>query len=146
MRVYLDVCCLNRPFDDRTQDRIHLEAEAILTILKYIEKKQWWMINSDAIIYEVNKIPDPERKTKVQFTLSNTNDYVQINEQILRRAKQIQQLGVKSFDALHIACAEAAQADIFLTTDDKLLKKVHQFVDKIKVKVNNPLNWIREVI
>ena len=146
MRVYLDVCCLNRPFDDRTQDRIHLEAEAILTILKYIEKKQWWMINSDAIIYEVNKIPDPERKTKVQFTLSNTNDYVQINEQILRRAKQIQQLGVKSFDALHIACPEAAQADIFLTTDDKLLKKVHQFVDKIKVKVNNPLNWIREVI
>ena len=146
MRVYLDVCCLNRPFDDRTQDRIHLEAEAILTILKYIEKKQWSMINSDAIIYEVNKIPDPERKTKVQFTLSNTNDYVQINEQILRRAKQIQQLGVKSFDALHIACAEAAQADIFLTTDDKLLKKVHQFVDKIKVKVNNPLNWIREVI
>jgi len=146
MRVYLDVCCLNRPFDDRTQDRIHLEAEAILTILKYIEKKQWLMINSDAILYEVNKIPDPERKTKVQFTLSNTNDYVQINEQILRRAKQIQQLGVKSFDALHIACAEAAQADIFLTTDDKLLKKVHQFVDKIKVKVNNPLNWIREVI
>ena len=141
MRVYLDVCCLNRPFDDRTQDRIHLEAEAILTILKYIEKKQWWMINSDAIIYEVNKIPDPERKTKVQFTLFNAKDYVQINEQILRRAKQIQQLGVKSFDALHIACAEAAQADIFLTTDDKLLKKVQQFVDKIKVKVNNPLNW-----
>ncbi len=146
MRVYLDVCCLNRPFDDQTQDRIHLEAEAILTILKYIEKKQWSMINSDAILYEVNKIPDPERKTKVQFTLSNADDYVQINEQILRRAKQIQQLDVKSFDALHIACAEAAQADIFLTTDDKLLKKIHQFVDKIKVKVNNPLNWIREVI
>lgn len=104
------------------------------------------MINSDAILYEVNKIPDPERKTKVQFTLFNAKDYVQINEQILRRAKQIQQLGVKSFDALHIACAEASQADIFLTTDDKLLKKVQQFIDKIKVKVNNPLNWIREVI
>lgn len=124
MRIYLDVCCLNRPFDDQTQDRIHLEAEAVLTILKYIEKKRWSMINSDAILYEVNKIPDPERKTKVQFTLFNAKDYVQINEQILRRAKQIQQLGVKSFDALHIACAEASQADIFLTTDDKLLKKV----------------------
>lgn len=146
MRIYLDVCCLNRPFDDQTQDRIHLEAEAVLTILKYIEKKRWSMINSDAILYEVNKIPDPERKTKVQFTLFNAKDYVQINEQILRRAKQIQQLGVKSFDALHIACAEASQADIFLTTDDKLLKKVQQFIDKIKVKVNNPLNWIREVI
>jgi hypothetical protein len=26
-RIYLDVCCLNRPFDDQTQARIHLEAE-----------------------------------------------------------------------------------------------------------------------
>ncbi|MBE2197400.1 MAG: hypothetical protein IAE79_02240 [Anaerolinea sp.] len=27
MRVYLDVCCLNRPFDDQSQERIQLEAE-----------------------------------------------------------------------------------------------------------------------
>lgn len=146
MRIYLDVCCLNRPFDDQTQGRIHLEAEAVLTILEYIEKKQWLMINSDAILYEVNKIPDPERKIKVRLSLSNANDYVEINGPILERAKQIQKLGVKSYDALHIACAEAAKADIFLTTDDKLLKKMRQFNDKINVKVDNPLNWIKEVL
>ena len=146
MRIYLDVCCLNRPFDDQTQGRIHLEAEAVLTILEYIETKQWLMINSDAILYEVNKIPDPERKIKVQLTLSDADDYVQISEPILDRAKQIQQLGVKSYDALHIACAEAAKADIFLTTDDKLLKKMRQFNDRINVKVDNPLNWIKEVL
>jgi hypothetical protein len=32
-RIYLDVCCLNRPFDDQRQDRIRLEAEAIERIL-----------------------------------------------------------------------------------------------------------------
>ena len=69
-----------------------------------------------------------------------------LNRPLLSRAKQIQQLGVKSYDALHIACAEVAQVDIFLTTDDKLLKIIRQFADKIKLKVNNPLNWIREVI
>ena len=146
MRIYLDVCSLNRPFDDQMQDRIHLESEAVLTILKYIEKKQWSMINSDAILYEVNKIPDPERRIKVQLTLSNADDYVPINEPILERAKQIQQLGVQSYDALHIACAEATPADIFLTTDDKLLKRIRRFKGKVKVKVDNPLNWIKEVL
>jgi len=34
MLVYLDVCCLNRPFDDQSQDRIHLESEAVLLILE----------------------------------------------------------------------------------------------------------------
>ena len=144
MKIYLDVCCLNRPFDDQTQDRIHLESEAILTILKYIEKKQWTMINSETILYEINKIPDPERRIKVQLTLSDAHDYIQISEPILERAKQIQQFGVRSYDALHIACAEAAEADVFLTTDDKLLNRMRQFIDKIKVKVDNPLNWIKE--
>ena len=51
MRIYLDVCCLNRPFDDQRQDRIHLESEAVLTILKHIESGKWKLISSDAIIY-----------------------------------------------------------------------------------------------
>ncbi len=28
-RIYLDACCLNRPFDDQTQPRIALETQAI---------------------------------------------------------------------------------------------------------------------
>ncbi len=32
-QIYLDVCCLNRPFDDQRQDRIRLEADAVLLIL-----------------------------------------------------------------------------------------------------------------
>jgi hypothetical protein len=30
LRIYLDACCLNRPFDDQTQERIRLESEAVL--------------------------------------------------------------------------------------------------------------------
>jgi len=30
MRIYLDMCCFNRPYDDQTQTRIHLEAERFL--------------------------------------------------------------------------------------------------------------------
>jgi len=27
MKIYLDVCCLNRPFDDQVQDRVRLELK-----------------------------------------------------------------------------------------------------------------------
>ncbi|CAG1022686.1 Antitoxin YefM [Methylococcales bacterium] len=47
MKIYLDACCLNRPYDDQTQDRIHLESEAILTIFKHIEAGDWeWIVSS----------------------------------------------------------------------------------------------------
>ena len=35
--IYLDVCCLNRPFDDWSYDRNRLEGEAVITILKQIK-------------------------------------------------------------------------------------------------------------
>jgi len=41
VRIYLDVCCLNRPFDDQTQDRIHLESEAVILILKRVRSGNW---------------------------------------------------------------------------------------------------------
>jgi len=30
MKYYFDNCCFNRPYDDQTQERIHLESESIL--------------------------------------------------------------------------------------------------------------------
>ncbi|CCI31850.1 hypothetical protein MICAI_2180007 [Microcystis sp. T1-4] len=41
------------------------------------------------------------------------------------------QLGFKFYDALHLAFAEAGGADIFLTTDDRLLRKAQQYRDLI---------------
>ena len=145
-KIYLDVCCLNRPFDDQTQDRIRLETEAIVTILKYVELGKISLINSDAILYEISKIPNLERKEKVFSLISKAQMYIEFNQKILDRAKEIQKLGIKSYDALHVACAEEAESDIFLTTDDKLLKKLKRNKLKIKVKVDNPLNWIIGVI
>jgi hypothetical protein len=33
MRIYLDMCCLKRPFDDQSQPGIRLETEAVLALL-----------------------------------------------------------------------------------------------------------------
>jgi hypothetical protein len=45
-RIYLDACCLNRPFDDQTQPRIFLETQAVLTIVKQCQFAQWHLITS----------------------------------------------------------------------------------------------------
>lgn len=47
MKVYMDVCCLCRPFDDRTQDRIRIESEAVLTILGRCNE-DWILFGSDS--------------------------------------------------------------------------------------------------
>jgi hypothetical protein len=146
MKIYLDVCCLNRPFDDQTQDRIHLESEAILTILKYVEAGVWDLINSDAIAYEISKIPDNERRRKVHLMISKANIKQKSDTSIKLRAKEIQKLGINAYDSFHVASAEFGKADIFLSTDDKLLNKLKKYAGKINIKTANPLAWIKEVI
>ena len=69
MKIYFDVCCLNRPYDDQTQDRIHLETEAIMIILKHIESKEWNWLSSGVINYEIAKTSDEERNTVCNFWL-----------------------------------------------------------------------------
>ena len=36
LKIYLDMCCFNRPYDNQTQPRIHFEAAAKLTIQSLI--------------------------------------------------------------------------------------------------------------
>ncbi|GAB1538778.1 hypothetical protein NUACC21_14420 [Scytonema sp. NUACC21] len=54
--IYLDVCCLNRPFDDLTQTRICLEAEAILSILQHCERGEWQLVGSEVIDLDVQEL------------------------------------------------------------------------------------------
>jgi hypothetical protein len=45
-KIYLDTCCLNRPFDDETQDRIRLEAEAVGLILAHFQAGDWELLRN----------------------------------------------------------------------------------------------------
>jgi len=39
LKIYLDNCCYNRPFDVLTQERLRLESEAIVAIVKPIKSE-----------------------------------------------------------------------------------------------------------
>ena len=64
----------------------------------------------------------------------------------MKRTQQLETLGFHPFDALHLACAESGRADVFLTTDDRLLRLASRFSDQLHVRVENPLTWLKEVI
>ena len=147
MKIYFDVCCLNRPYDDQTQDRIHLETEAIMIILKHIELKEWEWISSGVVNYEIAKTTDEERKFRLQFLVRRATEFISVDQKIYNRAKEIQQeLGIKAYDALHIASAEEGKADIFLSTDDKIIKASKRNTEAIKVEIENPLIWLQRGI
>jgi len=144
MRIYMDVCCLNRPFDDLSQDRIYLEAEAVLSIISHCEKGEWTLIASGIIDYELSKLPDVDRLEQIQTLYSTAYEWIQLTEQSVQRAAFFQQHGLKSFDSLHLAVAEANEVDVFLTTDDHLLH-VAGTMDLV-IKAANPVTWLMEVM
>jgi len=145
-RVYLDVCCWNRPFDDQRPERIRLEAEAVLLILGRCEAGAWQWLSSAVVEEEVNHTPSSERRSRVRQMLSGAHGTVALTDVAISRAQELKALGFRTYDALHLACAEQAPVDIFLTTDDRVLRIATRHTAQLQVRVANPLAWLLEVI
>jgi predicted nucleic acid-binding protein len=144
-RIYLDVCCLNRPFDEQNQLRIRLETEAILAILEQCEANRWKLISSSALTAEIEQIKDVEQQKQVQIALSIAQIRVLEGHPLQGRTLELVKLGFSFYDAAHIASAEKARADVLLSTDDRLVRKARRLSGKIAVKADNPLNWLAEI-
>lgn len=143
-KVYLDACCLNRPFDDQTQDRVRLESEAVLLILNHIQQGHLDWTGSRTLEYEIGKGPDPERRERVQALLDFATDVIEVGRQEAERSDALKQLGFHAVDALHVACAESAACDVLLTTDDRLLRTAQRNAAHLTVRCANPIDWLRE--
>ncbi len=122
MKIYLDACCLNRPFDDQRQARVRLEAEAISLILQKLHQHEWEWIGSDVLAYELGQTEDIERKERLLFLAGQSHQVVEMTEKILTRADKLEASGFDSYDAIHLASADQAKVDVFLTTDDNMQK------------------------
>src|SRR3972149_8733722 len=104
MRIYLDLCVYNRPFDDQGQPRQdfrHTEG-------------------GDKICWLFRKMEN--------------------------RAKEIEKFGIMAIDALHIACAEMAKADFFVTCDDLLVRKGMANKERLKVKIIGLMEFLAKEV
>lgn len=142
MRVYLDNCCFNRPFDDQSQARVRIEAEAKLEIQQRIKDKKIELAWSYILDYENQANPFEERRDVV--TRWKTVAVVNVEETaaIVQQAREIADRGLRAKDALHIACAIAAGCNFFLTTDDVIVKRMKGFA---RITAMNPTQFIVEV-
>ena len=139
LKVYLDTCCYNRPYDDQTQLRINLEAQAKLYIQKLIVDGKLDLIYSFISVYENSQNPFSIRKNAIFDFFSNAVIYIdETNVDVIKnRAEEIMKTGIKTKDALHVSCAIEAKADYFVTTDIRLLK-----CSSNEVKIINPIDLI----
>jgi len=144
MRIYLDVCCLCRPFDDQSQDRIRLETEAIVTLLKHCLSGGWIFAASRAIDYELSNIKDVDKLKDVHKIYALSGQRLLIDDRIEKRSNILQGQGLSFFDSLHLALAEAYEYDVLLTTDDDFIALAKKI--PLAVRVENPAVWLLEVL
>jgi len=146
MKIYLDACCLNRPFDDQRQARVRLEAEAISLILQKLHQREWEWIGSDVLVYELGQTEDVERKERLLLLAGQSHQVVAMTEKILTQAEKLVTSGFDSYDAIHLASAENAKVDVFLTTDDNMQKIANRNKKMFSFVVVNPVTWLEEVL
>jgi len=143
MKLYLDVCCLCRLFDDHSNTRVRLEAEAVLSILKRCSR-DWELVTSTAVLYEIGLISDSCRRSQALRLLQRACETIRVDDILLSRAEELETLGVMGMDSVHIACSEKAGA-ILLTTDDDLVRIMKKNTLRISIPADNPLHWLMEV-
>ena len=144
MRIYLDCCSLQRPFDNKSQPRIAVEAEAVLVILALCESGRLNLISSDALLFEIGRIPDQDRKDDALAILKIAKEDLDITLEIENLARRLGASGLKPLDALHLAFASDSKVDYFCTCDDKFSKKAKS-LSGLNTKVVTPTELVMEL-
>jgi hypothetical protein len=142
MKIYLDNCCFNRPFDDQSQLRILLESEAKLRIQENIRSGIFELVWSYILDYENSQNPFRERREQIIKWRTYSDEDIEESEDVLNIASMIMKHGIKKMDSLHLACAMKANTDYFLTTDDGVIKKATLIQN---IQIVDPIGFIKEV-
>ncbi|HSI88096.1 MAG TPA: PIN domain-containing protein [Pyrinomonadaceae bacterium] len=117
----------NRPFDDQSLERVQRETVATIEILERIRKGNLELVWSYINEYENVQNPFLENSRAIGLWRERANAIVVESPRLLRNAYNLVELGVRALDALHVASAVEGNAALFLSTDDKLLRKLSVF-------------------
>jgi hypothetical protein len=141
--VYLDVCCLKRPFDDQRASRVQLETSAVAA--DQAEHRLIGLVRSPAHLLENEKNPREDRRLAAALWLQGASISAGLSDGAASLARALEALGFGALDALHAAFAEAAGADWLATTDDRLLALGKKHRDHLAVSIVNPVRQLEEL-
>ena len=140
MKIYLDNCCYNRPFDDQSQLRVHVEALSKMKIQKDITEGTHKLVTSIVLDFENSKNRDETSSGKIQMFMDTwKSEYIDEKTfaNLIPSREEIKAEGIKTADASHLACAIHAGCDYFITTDDRLFNYKGG-----RIKVISPVDFI----
>ena len=139
LKVYLDNCCYNRPYDDQTQLKVSLQTQAKLQIQKEAMMGECELVWSYILDFENSANPFEFKRSAIGEWEHVAKEMITENEEIINLANQFKIKGLGTKDALHIACAIYAKVDYFVTTDDKVLNKSIDLLNII-----SPIDYINK--
>jgi len=140
MRIYMDNCCYNRPYDDQSQIRISLETEAKLYIQELVVDGKVGLVQSFILKFENGNNPFEIRRNSIHnFLKTRSSEFVNESPEIYELANHINKTGVRAKDSLHIACAIHSKCDYFISTDDRALK----YKDN-RIEIIDPIGFIKK--
>jgi predicted nucleic acid-binding protein len=119
---------------------VGLEADAMVYVQQKIRSGSIELAWSFVLDYEVGNNPHVERRKAITDWKSLSVAVVGASDDVAQLGKIIETRGIRTMDALHIACAVKARCRYFLTTDRKVLKK--RVTD---ICILNPLDFVEEM-
>jgi len=141
LKIYLDNCCFNRPYDDQNNVLVFLETEAKLFIQDLIHAGQLLLVWSFVLDYENASNPFYERKYSIGAWKKLSIIDCDLCDTVANTAEDLLKIGLRQKDAAHIACAMYAGAVFFITTDKKILNKPIEGISII-----NPIDFVRRYL
>jgi predicted nucleic acid-binding protein len=140
MRVYLDNCCYNRPFDDQGQLSVQLETQAKLWIQDLIKDGKIALVVSFFSLFENSANKDIDKAEHITGFFEYASVYIDEThiEEIRTLRDEIMATGIKHKDAIHLAASILANSDYFITTDKRVLKYKSE-----RIRTINPIDFIR---
>ena len=141
IKVYLDNCCFNRPYDNQNNLIVFLETEAKLFIQELVHSEKLRLVWSFVLDYENDANPFDERKRSISVWKNLATADCNLCDEIAHIAGYLLNTGLSQKDASNIACAIYAGADYFISTDKKILNKPVQGINLI-----NPIDFVRRYL
>jgi hypothetical protein len=140
LKIYLDNCSLNRPFDDQNQMKIYLETEAIYSVFSGIRSGRYSLSWSFMLDYEISASTYNQKKNSIIKWKEVARDFCKPVESVLSKGKEIERLGMRRKDSLHLASAIEMQCNYFITTDKQIFNKTISGINTI-----NPIQFVIEM-
>jgi hypothetical protein len=83
-----------------------------------------------------------DRRTEIAQWAQRAVVNIAVTHQVATRARTLTAAGFRPLDAAHLACAEAATCDRFLTCDDQVIRRARRA--QVGLRVQNPTEYVQE--